>query len=519
MDKNELESNELLQEYHRYLLKRNWTGDVYRNYLLYPAINKRLVGKTLDVGCGVGNFLDFRIGTTGIDINPYNIRFCQDRGFKETFLVGDEWPFSEASFDSAILDNVLEHLTDPIPLLAQIRTVLKTGGRLIIGVPGPAGYENDADHKVFYTQEKLKSLMETEGFTRIDSFYTPFESTYLEETLSQYCYFAVFTKDPIRPKLSYNIDIILPYYNGSKYIKDQLDSIQKCKLPEGCSVKVLLIDDCSSVSETKILESLLSDYSFIEFHRNDENLGVVKTVEKGLQLSTAPYVMLADHDDFWLPEKIQLTMKKLLEFENSQPSLVFTDLKIVDEHLNIKYPSMFKCFDFRPEYISNGILINNIVTGCTVAFNRKLIEISLPFPKDILIHDHWLAVCATFSGNIAALTHPTVLYRQHDTNLIGANYESYWFKLRNFIQKIKAKHHSHLLKSDQTMELIKRLQERNVCHQTTDLEVIANAMKANSLMDVFYLMRAKIFNIRPSRKLAAIIFFIVVSAYKKFKTK
>lgn len=193
MDSDEFQNDDLLLKYHNYLLKKSWKGDFYRKFVLYPAISKRLVGKTLDVGCGIGKFLSFRPNTVGVDINPYNVKYCQDKGLT-AYKIEDLWPFEESSFDSVLLDNVIEHISEPTPLLMQINKVLKKGGRLVIGVPGPAGYAYDADHKVFYTEEKLTLLIESIGYKRINSIHMPLKSKFLENKIHQYCYYLTFIK-------------------------------------------------------------------------------------------------------------------------------------------------------------------------------------------------------------------------------------------------------------------------------------------------------------------------------------
>lgn len=313
------------------------------------------------------------------------------------------------------------------------------------------------------------------------------------------------------------IDIVLPYYNGSRYIQEQLESIKNCRLPENTQIRVLIVDDASSEEESRFLKNLLTHFDFIEIHRNYRNLGVVKSVEVGLSLTSAPYVMLCDQDDYWLSDKILVSINKLKEVEADKPALVFTDLKIVDQKLNLIHPSMFQCFNYSPMRIRNGILLQNMVTGCTIAMNRKLVEISLPFPDQLLIHDHWLAICATYAGRIHAIETPTILYRQHQQNLIGARYESIWKKLLKLKQKVKAKHRSHLLKSLQTTELSNRLKERGIVNNTRELELISEALKANHIDDVLILLRKKVINLRPQRKFAIVCFFITVAALKKIR--
>lgn len=193
MDKKELENNQLLLDYHQYLLKKSWRGDLYRKFWLYPQINKRLKGKTLDIGCGNGKFLAFRPGSVGIDVNHFNVEFCVKQGF-EAYTVSDQWPFENESFDSALLDNVLEHLESPEFLILEAKRVLKPGGRLVMGVPGPAGYAYDSDHKVYYPDEKLRKIIEPLGFKREENFHLPIKSKWLEMNMRQYCYFTVFLK-------------------------------------------------------------------------------------------------------------------------------------------------------------------------------------------------------------------------------------------------------------------------------------------------------------------------------------
>jgi hypothetical protein len=57
--------------------------------------------------------------------------------------------------------------------------------------------------------------------------------------------------------------------------------------------------------------------------------------------------------------------------------------------------------------------------------NRPLIDLALPIPEGAVMHDWWLALCAAVWGRIDFLTEPTVLYRQHGSNEIGA--KGFWY--------------------------------------------------------------------------------------------
>lgn len=183
------------KEYFEYLRSRSRLGLLYRNHWLYPRLCGELRGHILDVGCGIGDFLKFRKNTTGTDINPESIKFCQKIGLDVSLMEPDHLPFGTEGFDGAVLDNVLEHLEFPGALLKEIHRVIKPGGMLIVGVPGARGYSKDPDHKVFYDERRLVSTVSLAGFNNTSSFYLPFKSALLDRYLSQYCLYSTFRRE------------------------------------------------------------------------------------------------------------------------------------------------------------------------------------------------------------------------------------------------------------------------------------------------------------------------------------
>ena len=183
------------KKYFEYLKKRSRLGLWYRNHWLYPHICHYLNGHVLDVGCGIGDFLKFRKNTIGVDVNPENIGFCQKMGLYASLIESDHLPFETASFDGIILDNVLEHIQTPEPLLREVHRIIKPFGTFIIGVPGVKGYSKDADHKIFYDKSRLEAIVSPIGFKSQCSFCAPFKSALLDRYLPQYCLYLIFTRD------------------------------------------------------------------------------------------------------------------------------------------------------------------------------------------------------------------------------------------------------------------------------------------------------------------------------------
>ena len=118
----------------------------------------------------------------------------------------------------------------------------------------------------------------------------------------------------------------------------------------------------------------------------------------------------------WKKDKIEVTLKGFKNEDLETPVLVHTDLTIVNQKLEITSPSMIKSqhIDVRKNK-PNDMLVQNIVTGCTMAMNRALVNV-LREPKKVPVHDWWIATVASFMGKIQFVNTSTMYYSQHREN-------------------------------------------------------------------------------------------------------
>lgn len=184
-------------QYFEYLKQRSFAGLLYRRHYLYPRLSRELIGNALDIGCGIGDFLTYRTDTVGTDINCCLVDYCNKRGLNATVMEADCLPFADETFTSVILDNVLEHIDNPQPLLQEIWRVAKPGGRLIVGVPGVRGYASDADHKHFYSEAQLQRLLTSMRWVSKRVLFMPVHSKWLDKYMSQYCVYGIFDKPTV----------------------------------------------------------------------------------------------------------------------------------------------------------------------------------------------------------------------------------------------------------------------------------------------------------------------------------
>ena len=90
------------------------------------------------------------------------------------------------------------------------------------------------------------------------------------------------------------ISIIVPVYNGEKYIKNILDNLIKIK----CNKEIIIVNDCSKDNVDDVVSKYLDDPR-VKYIHNKENLGVARTRNKGVYLSEGRYVAFLDSDDWF----------------------------------------------------------------------------------------------------------------------------------------------------------------------------------------------------------------------------
>ncbi len=126
---------------------------------------------------------------------------------------------------------------------------------------------------------------------------------------------------PETPKVS----AIIPCYKGERFVVDAVESVLAQTEP---LVEVIVVDDCSPDASVQTLEPLLSDPR-VRLLQHDENRGISAARNTGIRASTAEFVGFLDHDDLWLPWKIE---RQLAVFDagDSDLGFIFTPFETGD---------------------------------------------------------------------------------------------------------------------------------------------------------------------------------------------
>ena len=233
------------------------------------------------------------------------------------------------------------------------------------------------------------------------------------------------------------ISVVMATYNGAKYLQQQLDSIliaQSLQIDE-----LIIVDDCSSDETTKILNQYDNDPR-VTVILNRENQGVVKSFEAAMKNSGGDFIFFSDQDDVWHKDKV----RKLIDIIGDN-LLMHSDARLISANGSIIESSFSRHKNLQLNRFID-FLIGNIVTGCTMVCSRELLDFVLPFPAGIMMHDHYLAICASFFNRLGYCNEVLTDYRQHDENIMGGFGVTY-NKLRQYHQKQAEQLSSMLLHS------------------------------------------------------------------------
>ena len=213
-------------------------------------------------------------------------------------------------------------------------------------------------------------------------------------------------------------------YNGEAFVRDQIDSILCQSFTD---FHLTISDDHSSDSTYSILEEYARRYpDKISVRKSPSRFGNARDhFFYMMDQCDADYIFFCDQDDVWFKDKLSLFMKEFETADSSPevPLLVFSDQIPTDSQLQPLSDSLMRYQKQNP-YIKSyrELIFQNVVTGGAMAINKALRDKSLECidRKNILMHDHWIAIVASCFGKCLYIDKPTSYYRQHSGNEVGA---------------------------------------------------------------------------------------------------
>lgn len=226
------------------------------------------------------------------------------------------------------------------------------------------------------------------------------------------------------------VSVCMASRNGEKFIKQQIESIlsQLDKNDE-----LIISDDNSSDNTISIIETIGDSRIKLVKHepaKKKHKYGVgfyyaTANFENALKFAKGDIVFLSDHDDIWEDNKVRICSDELKKYD-----FVMSNFSLIDENgveTNPKY------LNFNP--IAGGLIKTAYISkmqGCTMAFKRCVLEKSMPFPKNLMLHDAWIGLIAKKHFSVKYIDLSLIKYRRTGTNVstsAGKSNNPIWFRL------------------------------------------------------------------------------------------
>ena len=219
------------------------------------------------------------------------------------------------------------------------------------------------------------------------------------------------------------IAILLSTFNGALYLGEQLDSL----LAQTHTNWVLYWRDDGSSDDSRALITEFAGRAgqgrCVEMPGQSGNVGPAASFYGLLRAVTAELangdaVAFADQDDVWLANKLKRGLTALASVPDTEPALYCARQVLVDAQLR----RIGLSAQSGPTGGFPAALTQNVATGCTIMLNRlaaRLVADSTPSPS--ALHDWWCyLVVMGAGGRLLQDPEPTILYRQHANNAVGA---------------------------------------------------------------------------------------------------
>lgn len=171
------------------------------------------------------------------------------------------------------------------------------------------------------------------------------------------------------------ITVLMPCFNSEAYIKNALNSLINSSFG---NIEIIVIDDGSTDSSASIIRSFQKKDFRIKVINNSQNLGVSKSLNKGLKIAKGKYFTRLDCDDTITPDKL---LKQFLLLEQSNYSFCSTNIALIDKHGNITRPHCYTKYNVPLRFAAS---LTNPIPNAPIMYRTSIVkEFSLTFPENI----------------------------------------------------------------------------------------------------------------------------------------
>lgn len=213
------------------------------------------------------------------------------------------------------------------------------------------------------------------------------------------------------------VSIIIPNYNGQKFLEKCLQSIISQTYKD---IEIIIVDDCSNDNSINIIQNFQTKDSRIKLIINTINQGVSKTRNIGIKASETEWITTLDSDDYFLsPFKIEKEMKIIKE-HNSHFIVAYSGIIEVDEYEN-KFMKIMSEENIREGNIFIDILTRDLAIPRDFIFSKELYNIVGGYDHNLALYEDWdFKIRLSQKANFYYSGIDGIAYRRHQNGLSSA---------------------------------------------------------------------------------------------------
>ena len=218
----------------------------------------------------------------------------------------------------------------------------------------------------------------------------------------------------------------MPAYNAEKYIKEAIESVLNQTIS---AFELIVIDDGSNDNTLSIVSELAKNDSRIKLIINDKNMGVARTRNRGMELSTGEYVAFLDSDDIWHSDKLE---KQIELARKTGADIIYCSYALMAENGKSKYNNFIVS-----DKVSFHEMLTCNVLGCSTVLLSKQIAKNYRFDTRFYHEDYvlWLQIMRD-GYKAAGVTECLVDYRVMESSRSSNKFDSAkkrWKIYRDFL--------------------------------------------------------------------------------------
>jgi len=201
------------------------------------------------------------------------------------------------------------------------------------------------------------------------------------------------------------VSIVLPTYNGEKYLRESVDSVIKQTFTDW---ELIIVNDCSIDSTPQIAEEYAKNDSRIRVLHNKTNQKLPSSLNIGFREAKGDFLTWTSDDNLYLPTAIEKLYSYLMS--NDDIYMVCSNMNLIDSDGDIIGPNI--------PYDPIEIYMNNSV-GASFMYRRDVLdEVGEYDTSKFLVedHDYWLRILFKY-GKIGYIGENLYLYRTHPDSL------------------------------------------------------------------------------------------------------